>query len=661
MSEAFRRLLSIVATRAITIGSRMTDNARDHSHRLGPVDELPQTHEPAWSELRQALNTIDGDRPDPLPAVFGPAMEKLACVVKEFHECERLLEQRTPFGIDARGPDLYTAGFNLFEALKAISSTGPDYLKLLNPPATAQQPASPVGTIPVVKNTADLPCDVTIRERAASSAEEKILKSARDAGRATTSLIAKIAELGEQDQALRDAARAFQEAFGRLYEARSFHPTGFDTNPHLEVVEGAIVRFCNLLQSFGRSEIHRRTDVEQIRNAFPFGLRATETPAALDWANRIMSESLVGRPIRDLVWTGWDTNDWQERSGIIIRTALSYIGAIFNTLCGEIRRFRPHQGPAEARLTAERLRGAFQRIDAWTVQDVFLARLDLGDLDAVLGALHLTELHRPRLGLDSPDEAVAKLDQILERVRDHKQPSTGDPAPAENVVAEGSRRGRILAEVECGIPWPVLQEGDAEPDPVGVVLEMCIRVEEHLANGLCSACDVLFIGRRLWRLVRDLEQRGFASPPPAPPDGAAAVTVRFRVCALRKWLEGLMAKTMTAATSETGDEEQRSSFSAEHLVQQPPNPANTGGGKRKGGRKGLEKSNPIKLQIYQRIQQVHKPGQEYVLTVQELSKDKDFTDQVRDAKLKLDTQLVRQALAYFDTQTRNRSGQQTKN
>jgi hypothetical protein len=80
----------------------------------------------------------------------------------------------------------------------------------------------------------------------------------------------------------------------------------------------------------------------------------------------------------------------------------------------------------------------------------------------------------------------------------------------------------------------------------------------------------------------------------------------------------------------------------------------TGRRKRKGGRRPLEESNPLKFQVYERIQQVHQPGDEYVDTVRRLRADKDFVEQVKAAGLeKLDVALVRKAIALFDQRKRD--------
>jgi hypothetical protein len=91
------------------------------------------------------------------------------------------------------------------------------------------------------------------------------------------------------------------------------------------------------------------------------------------------------------------------------------------------------------------------------------------------------------------------------------------------------------------------------------------------------------------------------------------------------------------------------------------NAEETGANKRSGGKRPLEKSNPLKFQVYQRIQKEHQRGEEYVETVKRLRDDTNFVEQVKDAGLgKLDTKLVRNALAFFDYRNRKaRKNQET--
>jgi hypothetical protein len=77
--------------------------------------------------------------------------------------------------------------------------------------------------------------------------------------------------------------------------------------------------------------------------------------------------------------------------------------------------------------------------------------------------------------------------------------------------------------------------------------------------------------------------------------------------------------------------------------------------RRGGGKRPLEKSNPVQFQVYERIQQEHRADEEYTATVNRLKGDKDFTEQVKVAALKLDTKLVRRAVAFFDQRKRDQA------
>jgi hypothetical protein len=80
--------------------------------------------------------------------------------------------------------------------------------------------------------------------------------------------------------------------------------------------------------------------------------------------------------------------------------------------------------------------------------------------------------------------------------------------------------------------------------------------------------------------------------------------------------------------------------------------------KRRDGKRPLEQSNPLKFQIYDHIRQAHMRGENYVDTVTRLKEDKDFMEQVEEAGEKVDTKLVRKALALFDQRARDRARKQ---
>jgi hypothetical protein len=74
----------------------------------------------------------------------------------------------------------------------------------------------------------------------------------------------------------------------------------------------------------------------------------------------------------------------------------------------------------------------------------------------------------------------------------------------------------------------------------------------------------------------------------------------------------------------------------------------------KGGKPPLEDSNPLQKQIYERIKRERRPREPYTKTVDRLKTDRDFVEQVREAGLRLDGKLIRNAVAFFDRRARNK-------
>lgn len=73
---------------------------------------------------------------------------------------------------------------------------------------------------------------------------------------------------------------------------------------------------------------------------------------------------------------------------------------------------------------------------------------------------------------------------------------------------------------------------------------------------------------------------------------------------------------------------------------------------RRPGPKTLKEKKPLKYQVYERIQREHQAGEQSHDTIERLKRDRQFLEQVQEAKLRLNPKLVRNALAYFDTQSR---------
>ena len=88
-------------------------------------------------------------------------------------------------------------------------------------------------------------------------------------------------------------------------------------------------------------------------------------------------------------------------------------------------------------------------------------------------------------------------------------------------------------------------------------------------------------------------------------------------------------------------------------------PRASGTRRRRGGRVPLEKAKPLQFQVYDRIRREHRPNEEHRDTLDRLKHDKDFIQQAQEAKLKLNTELIRLALAFFH-QREARNNQQTE-
>jgi hypothetical protein len=152
-------------------------------------------------------------------------------------------------------------------------------------------------------------------------------------------------------------------------------------------------------------------------------------------------------------------------------------------------------------------------------------------------------------------------------------------------------------------------------------------------------------GRRVrndFRLVLKLEMKGKLPPQRIPPEPRGPFTRQDELTVLRT-LRRLCVELQPDADhsgGQTGGKERR--------VKK----------KRQGGRRPLEQSDPLKLHIYQPIQQEHQLAEDYVGTVERLKGDKDFVEQLQQAHQKLNTKLVRVAIAFFGQRKREQARKQ---
>jgi hypothetical protein len=194
-----------------------------------------------------------------------------------------------------------------------------------------------------------------------------------------------------------------------------------------------------------------------------------------------------------------------------------------------------------------------------------------------------------------------------------------------------------------------------EKDPVEELLERC-RCAAELVEAVHYAPDPS--QRDFQSAVTDVWDRAWShfkvqNPPPSLPGVTSKIQALEALGRLTEWLEGQRAQH--AGTNRIGAADRGG---VGHAEGDKSNRAGAGQAegrgkkKGKGGKRPLEQSNLVKFQVYERIQREHHPDEEYVDTVERLRADKDFAEQVRAVRLKLNTDLVRNALAFFDHRRR---------
>lgn len=80
--------------------------------------------------------------------------------------------------------------------------------------------------------------------------------------------------------------------------------------------------------------------------------------------------------------------------------------------------------------------------------------------------------------------------------------------------------------------------------------------------------------------------------------------------------------------------------------------------KKRGGRPPLSETKPLKDAIYRRIHAEHKNNSYYCDTIERLKSDTEFMNQLQEAKLSLNTELVTRALSCIDGRNRKKARNQ---
>lgn len=246
----------------------------------------------------------------------------------------------------------------------------------------------------------------------------EILARASQVGGKTEGLFANMAAVKYQDEQICQAAEACFDAFKKIYPAREGSPDTFDPFPYLEAIENGITQFCARLCEFGRADLFDEMKPLETQPQYDVpGLNKDETKTALDLAHLIFKAALSGQPIQEYLRKGWEGRDWKSRPELVLRSALHYIGIFVAILSGRNRLERRPRSINETLALAEHIRDAYQRMDSWSAIRLFRTGFDLDTLDRALEELHV-ELPRPIKWRDTSREAIAKLERIVEQIRE---------------------------------------------------------------------------------------------------------------------------------------------------------------------------------------------------------------------------------------------------
>jgi hypothetical protein len=154
----------------------------------------------------------------------------------------------------------------------------------------------------------------------------------------------------------------------------------------------------------------------------------------------------------------------------------------------------------------------------------------------------------------------------------------------------------------------------------------------------------------MWRRMWDLAKAGIGPKPPLKPEpiGVLGSSQREKEEVITRAQNE--TKKVLRWCEQAADDKRRNQLPPTIRRRTATERRNSQGGKRR-----LEVSNPIKFQIYQRIQQVHQPPDTYADTIDRLKADRQFTEQIRDIGLRLNSTLVKNALAFFDQRRRDQA------
>jgi hypothetical protein len=258
----------------------------------------------------------------------------------------------------------------------------------------------------------------------------------------------------------------------------------------------------------------------------------------------------------------------------------------------------------------------------------------------------------------------ASAQELLKRFPDEPWPTLEEPALREPLCRrefqEALERDDLLDDEQCRLQIRELMQVESWLDDV----PRRRRIGQLLQQGKWGEPNRAYLQHCLGHLLQkvawqqDEEYRKRTKELLAEADSDTLCPKPHSLGTLQGELGGflqLLEASPTVAMSAPGSAQKRLGTGPNRIEER----REAGGGeesglrKCKGGRRPLEESNRLKLQVYERVKREHQLGGRYADTVERLKNDKDFVEQVKAADLeKVNAALVHKALAWFDIRRR---------
>jgi hypothetical protein len=137
-----------VALAAMALGRRLTNIMRGNED-TGPVHmQRSRPPEPEWSRLVEALEDVDFRlASDP---ILSPVKQGLLAIGRRVNRCQRLLSRGPNNPLHEWGPEFFTEGHSLWEAIRALPRQEPVYAPWAEEEADSLPGPAPAASEPLV-------------------------------------------------------------------------------------------------------------------------------------------------------------------------------------------------------------------------------------------------------------------------------------------------------------------------------------------------------------------------------------------------------------------------------------------------------------------------------------------------------------------------------